>query len=75
MWDAAALALFIALHLVDGTIVQVNPKSIISMRGRGQTQLITEGGHCMLNLADGKYVVVRETCKEVFELIEKFEEK
>lgn len=74
MW-AAALVLFIELHLIDGVIVQVSPTQIISMRGRGHGALIAEGGNCLLNMADGKHVVVKETCEEVFRLIERLEGK
>lgn len=69
MW-ADVLILFINLHAADGSLIQVNPASIVSMHGRRTGHLFTENANCLLNMADGKYVTVQETCEEVFKLIE-----
>lgn len=66
----AVLFVLIELHTVDGSVIQVAPQSIISMHGRRSGQLFAEGAKCLLNLADGKFIVVRETCEEVTKLVE-----
>lgn len=66
----AVLFVLIELHTVDGAVIQVAPQSIVSMHGRRSGQLFHEGAKCLLNLADGKFIVVKETCDEVTKLIE-----
>lgn len=72
MFAAAAVALFIEVHAADGTAYLINPNSIISMRGRGHStqSLFAEGLNCLLNMSDGKHAAVRETCEEVFKMID-----
>jgi uncharacterized protein YlzI (FlbEa/FlbD family) len=61
-----AIALVVALHLivlhgVDGHNVEINPSAVTSMR---------EARDCMVNLADGKFVAVKEDCGTVKTMIE-----
>jgi hypothetical protein len=64
----------ITLHAPNGDIISINPGSITSMRDRAPVnesdeRLMVKGVECMINLADGKYVSVKEHCDEVRELI------
>jgi hypothetical protein len=52
--------------------IEVNPQMVTSMR-RGEkdgSSHFTEEAHCLVSLADGKYVAVKETCSEVRNLME-----
>lgn len=65
-----ALVLFAAadlveLHGVDGHVVQVNPDQVTSLRPRTSGEHFTEKAQCLVNLTDGKYVTVTETCDKV----------
>lgn len=60
-----ALMLVIILHGVGGYEIVVNPRLITSMRGPEGHKNFIEGARCLINLSDGKYVTVIETCKEV----------
>jgi hypothetical protein len=62
----------IILHAPGGKEIEINPQMVTSMR-RGEkdgSQHFTEDAHCLVSLADGKYVAVRETCNEVRSLVE-----
>jgi len=60
----------IILHSATGVEIDVNEKLITNMRN-------PEPGHknfsgnvkCMINMSDGKFVPVKETCEEVRRLI------
>jgi hypothetical protein len=62
--------LLIILHSATGVEIDLNEKLITNMRN-------PEPGHknfskdvkCMINMSDGKFVSVRETCEEVRKLI------
>lgn len=61
----------VVLHLVSGTVVEINPAHITHLRHReASNNLFVEGAQCLINMVDGKYVTVRETCAEVRQLIE-----
>lgn len=65
------LPLLIVLHSVTGVPIEINPVMVTHLRYPEQgTRLFTEGARCMINMTDGKYVTVRETCAEVRALIE-----
>ena len=68
----AALFLLIELHAADGAPIEINPHSIISMRARGKNSQghYVEGTECLLNLADGRAIAIRETCQQVLEKME-----
>lgn len=67
------LAGMIILHNVSGSPVEVNPDQITHLRNPeppGKEHSFTEKAHCMVNMADGKFVTVTETCAEVRRAIE-----
>lgn len=70
MWTTAIMIL---LHTPDGNAVMIAPDQITMMRARPEVQvgpkMYTAGAHCTVNLADGKFVAVRETCEEVKAMI------
>jgi uncharacterized protein YlzI (FlbEa/FlbD family) len=63
------LATLIVLHTLDGREIDINPKQITSMREAKEDdedgKAFTSGVRCMVNLTDGKFVTVVETCAEV----------
>lgn len=70
---ATALRL-IVLHYPDGQPVEINPAQVTSTRGpvaSGQQTHFSTKVKCMVNLTDGKFVAVVETCAEVRALLEK----
>lgn len=68
------LAAILMLHSVSGSEIDVNPKSIISMReARPNDSYFAEGVRCMINTSDGKFVTVVETCEEIRGLIREYD--
>jgi uncharacterized protein YlzI (FlbEa/FlbD family) len=66
----AALAM-IVLHTGDGREIGINPKQVTSMREARETNKhFTDKVRCMVNLTDGKFVAVLETCDVVRNKIE-----
>lgn len=66
----------IVLHSVDGRETSVNPKQVTSLhasRDDQKNELITEHAHCVVGLADGKFVSVVEPCGAVRKLLEEDE--
>jgi uncharacterized protein YlzI (FlbEa/FlbD family) len=65
--------ILLALQLIeltgpDNQAIEVNPKQIITIREpRGKEEHFPHGTRCLLNMADGKIVVVQETCEKVDE--------
>jgi hypothetical protein len=69
----AAAVLLVLLHTPKGFEVYVNPQNVTSMRADDpskQHELMTDAVRCMLNLSDGKFVSVVETCDQVRALFE-----
>ena len=64
---AAALLI---LHTVSGTVVEVNPGAITHLRNPEGQSNFPPKAQCMVNLADGKFVTVTETCEAVRRAIE-----
>jgi hypothetical protein len=68
----AAAVVLVLLHTPKAE-VYVNPQSVTSMRADDPGkphEYMTDAVHCMLNLSDGKFVSVIETCDQVKALIE-----
>lgn len=69
----------ILLHGVDGHEIAVSTDEITSMHCRTEgvkgSGLFVEGVNAVINLSDGKYVSVRETCGEVHAKILATQEK
>jgi len=59
-----ALLELLILHAPGGAQVAINPLMITSLRPAGS--LLTDAGECVISLADGKFITVRETCDQVF---------
>lgn len=68
MIDVAIILML--LHGPDGSEIRVNPEQITHLRSakpNASKDEKTFPGHvnCMINLADGKFVTVVETCEQV----------
>ena len=65
------LVALIILHSATGVAIDVNPHEITNLRRpEPGSPMFTPGVQCMVNLTDGKFVTVMETCDEVRRLIE-----
>jgi hypothetical protein len=67
--------LLLAVHLLQLTgpehqLIELNPKSVVSLREPRVVEHFWKGAHCLINTTDGKIVVVQEQCTEVRKLIE-----
>lgn len=62
----------VVLHRADGQEVAVNPPQITSLRAPAGAldRLAPQGSHCIVGLADGKWLAVIETCRAVQQLLE-----
>lgn len=70
--------LLIVLHSPDGREIDVSVDEITSLQCRlpgARNSLMSEGVNAVINLTDGKYVSVRESCVEIRELIEKGQQR
>jgi len=62
----------IILHVGTGVAVEVNTDAITHLRNpEANNQSFAKGLNCMVNLSDGKFVTVVETCQEVRRLMDK----
>jgi len=60
------LMLMIILHSGAGVEMAVNPALITNMRNpEPNNPSFTPTVRCLINMADGKFVTVKETCEEV----------
>ena len=60
------LMLMIILHSGAGVEMAVNPALITNMRNpEPGNPSFTPTVRCLINMADGKFVTVKETCEEV----------
>lgn len=60
------------LHGPTGREIRVNPNSVTSLHSSvpGQpNKVLTDGSKCLINLTDGKFVSVAETCEMVDSMI------
>lgn len=62
---AAILFQFIVLHLLDGREVHINRTLVTSVVDARTDGMMAEGTRCTVNLVDGRFVVVKETCAAV----------
>lgn len=72
MDDLLFVALLV-LHTLDGREVAINPAHVTSLSGPrpGATQgMFVDGANCLVNLTDGKFVAVVETCNQIRALID-----
>jgi len=63
-------AMLLVLHTVSGVVVEVNPSAITHLRNPEGQQNFPKKAQCMINMADGKFVTVTETCESVRRAIE-----
>lgn len=67
------VTILIILHSLTGSVLVINPDMITSMKASDPNrpnEHVAEGANCAINLADGKFVTVKEHCKDVLLLIE-----
>jgi hypothetical protein len=56
----------IVLHSATGTTVHLNTETITNLRNpEPSNPAFTKDVNCMVNMTDGKFVTVVETCKEI----------
>lgn len=62
----------LVLHSLSGAVIEVNPSQITHLRNPELTKdhSFTDKARCMVNMADGKYITVLETCEYVRRAIE-----
>jgi hypothetical protein len=69
---------WIVVHGPEGHEINVNPKRITSMRGRAPgakgNAMVHDKAHCVLNMDDGKFIAVLETCSAVRQSIKEIPE-
>lgn len=63
-------AMLLILHSPDGYEVRISPEQITSMHVSREQGNYPKTSKCLINLADGKHVAVRETCEEVQKALE-----
>ena len=65
------LLVMIILHSGAGTPIDLNAETITNMRNpEPGNKLFSDTVRCQVNMVDGKYIAVRETCAEVRKLME-----
>jgi hypothetical protein len=66
----AVIVLLIQLHALDGSLIEVNPDAIASLRGRSlHDGHFAKDANCLINTTDGLHLSVKETCNEVLQEI------
>ena len=65
------MLVMVILHSGAGTPIDLNADAITNMRSREAGKNFADSVRCQINLMDGKFVTVRETCAEVRKLMEK----
>ncbi len=59
---------FVLLHGVEGRLIMINPThvtTLVSAPPGAKNKLLVSGANCMLNMSDGKFITVAETCDQV----------
>jgi hypothetical protein len=66
------MLVMIVLHSGSGTPLDLNTAMITNLRNPepANSGVFAKGVQCQVNLADGKFVTVKETCAEVRKLME-----
>jgi hypothetical protein len=60
------LVTLLVLHVPGGREVMINPDEIVTMRqGEHKGEFVHEDVGCLINMSDGKFVSVIESCTEV----------
>lgn len=71
MIPKVAIVLMLQVHAPDGTVIDINPDQIVSLR---QAPEIRQGhypieAHCLIHLADGKSLAVKEECEYIRQIL------
>jgi len=72
----AASVVLIHVTTPDGAKVHINPAYITKLyptkeaQNAGPNQMVVTGARCVITMADGKFISVREPCEYVLTLIE-----
>jgi len=66
------MLVLIILHSGSGTPLELNPALVTNLRNPepSNSGLFAKGVRCQINMTDGKFVTVKETCAEVRKLME-----
>ncbi len=65
------MLVMIVLHSGSGTALDLNTAMVTNLRNPEPTNnAFAKGVQCQVNMLDGKYVTVKETCAEVRKLME-----
>jgi hypothetical protein len=62
----------ITLHMIDGRVVQVNPKQVthlLSDTPDGHNKVLPDAVNCVVKFVDGSFLSVAEACDTVRELM------
>jgi hypothetical protein len=63
----------ITLHMIDGRVVQVNPRQVtqlLSSTPEQPNKALADGVKCVVRFVDGSYTSVAEDCNTVRKLME-----
>jgi len=65
------MLVMIILHSGSGVEIGINPSQVTNMRNpEPGNKMFTPDVKCMINMSDGKFVTVRETCDEVKQIMD-----
>jgi len=65
------MLVLIVLHSGSGTPLELNPAMVTNLRNpEAGIGAFSPNVKCQINMVDGKYVTVKETCAEVRKLME-----
>ena len=69
IWILLTLVMF---HGPDGQIIWINPEAVTTTRApKAHEGHFPPGIHCVVNMSDGKFNLVQETCETVKERVGK----
>jgi hypothetical protein len=61
---------FLLLHTLDGRLVYISPLHVVSVGEARIDGKLSKDVNCVVNLSDGKFITVVETCSMVKQQIE-----
>ena len=65
------ILVMVILHSATGVEIEVNSATITNMRNpEPGNKLFTQNVKCLINMSDGKFVTVKETCEQVRTIME-----
>jgi len=69
----AAAVQLITLHMIDGRVVQVNPRQVVQLLSEapeGANTTLPDAVQCVVRFSDGSFTSVAEDCDTVRRLME-----